>query len=492
MNSSNGHHSSQPLKEIETRLFINGEFVESSNGKTFNLLSPKSHDLVANVFEASEEDVDRAVAAAKAAQPSWAALTVEERSQYFKKLASLVRDHHDELAKLEALSMGKPVSTFFDAYAFASTFDYYSESGYNMQGTSSLNTPGYVNLTFRQPFGVVAAIIPWNVPLLFFAKKVAPALAVGNTVVLKSSEKAPLTSARIGHFIKEAGFPPGVINIVTGFGNVSGSVLSHHMDVRALSFTGSTRTGRLIQQASSKSNLKTVMLELGGKSPAVVFEDADLEAAAEATQHSIQTNSGQTCMANSRVYVQDTVADKFIDLFKEKFGPVKVGDPTLKDTNHGPQADKLQYDGVLKYLEIGKKDGKLIMGGNPDSDENGYFIPPTVFTGLPEDSQMMKEEVFGPVVNINTFKTEEEVMAKANDTEYGLYAAVFTKNIDRAMRFAKGLEAGTVGVNCTSPTTAEDTPFGGYKGSGLGREGLPSYSMDNFLETKTVLIKIDS
>jgi acyl-CoA reductase-like NAD-dependent aldehyde dehydrogenase len=298
-------------------------------------------------------------------------------------------------------------------------------------------------------------------------------------------------SAAIGHFIKEAGFPPGVINIVSGHGSVSGSVLSHHMDVRALSFTGSTQTGRLIQQASSKSNLKPVFLELGGKSPAIVFEDANLEDAAQACQFSVQSNSGQTCMATSRVYVQDTIAEKFIELFKEKFGPVTIGDPTLKETNHGPQADKVQYENVLKYLEIGKKDGKLVMGGNPQSHENGYFVPPTIFTDTPEDSVIMREEVFGPVVNINIFKTEEEVLAKANNTEYGLYAAVFTKNIDRAMRFAKGLEAGTVGVNCTSPTTGKDTPFGGYKGSGLGREGL-THSLDHFLETKSVVIKIDS
>lgn len=281
-----------------------------------------------------------------------------------------------------------------------------------------------------------------------------------------------------------------MLNIITGFGNVSGSVLSHHMDVRALSFTGSTRTGRHIQEAAAKSNLKVVMLELGGKSPAIIFEDADLEKAAEATQHSVQTNSGQTCMANSRVYVQDTVADKFIELFKTKFAPVSLGDPTASDVNHGPQADKVQHSNVLKYLEIAKKDGKVILGGTAN-DEKGYFINPTIFTGLPEDSQAMKEEIFGPVVNINIFKTEEEVLAKANNTEYGLYASVFTKNIDRAMRFAKGLEAGTVGVNVTSPVTARDTPFGGYKGSGIGREGF-AHSMDNFLETKTVLIKLDS
>lgn len=296
-------------------------------------------------------------------------------------------------------------------------------------------------------------------------------------------------SARVAHFVKEAGFPPGVLNIITGFGQVSGAVLSHHMDVRALSFTGSTRTGRLIHEAAAKSNLKVVMLELGGKCPAIIFDDADLENAANATEHSIQHNSGQSCFANSRIYVQDTIADKFIEIFKKKFGSVKIGDPTLRETTHGPQADKVQYETVLRYLEIGKQDGKLILGGQPSSEQPGYFINPTIFLDTPEDSRIMKEEIFGPVVNINTFKTEEEVMAKANDTEYGLYAAVFTKNIDRAMRFSKGLEAGTVGVNCTSPVTGRDTAFGGYKGSGIGREGL-LYTMNNFLETKSVLIKM--
>lgn len=294
--------------------------------------------------------------------------------------------------------------------------------------------------------------------------------------------------------IQEAGFPPGVINVIAGFGNVSGSVLSHHMDVRALSFTGSTRTGRLIQEASAKSNLKAISLELGGKSPAVIFEDADLDAAAAATQHSIQTTSGQTCMANSRIYVQDTVADRFIEVFKTKFAAVNIGDPTLPETNHGPLADKLQYDNVMRYLEIGKKDCKIILGDEPYSNPGGkgYFVSPTIFLDAPEESKIMKEEVFGPVVVINVFKTEAEALTKANNTEYGLYASVFTKNIDRALRFAKGLEAGTVGVNCTSPLTGQDTPFGGYKGSGIGREGFPTYSLDFYLETKSVLLRVSS
>jgi aldehyde dehydrogenase (NAD+) len=282
-----------------------------------------------------------------------------------------------------------------------------------------------------------------------------------------------------------------VINIITGFGNVSGSILSSHMDVRALTFTGSGRTGRLIQAAAAKSNLKRVFLELGGKSPAVVFDDADLQKAAKETAYSIQWNSGQVCMANSRVYVQDTVADKFIDLFKEQWKDVGMGDPLDKNSRHGPQADGAQQKTVLRYLEMGKQSGDLVLGGGAPSDREGYYIQPTIFTNTPEDATVMKEEIFGPVVNINVFKTEEEVLAKANNTEFGLYAAVFTKDISRALRFAKGLESGTVGVNCTSPSLGPDMPFGGYKSSGTGREGKPHYSLENFLEVKTVLIKLD-
>lgn len=261
------------------------------------------------------------------------------------------------------------------------------------------------------------------------------------------------------------------------------------MDVRALSFTGSTRTGRFIQEAASKSNLKVVLLELGGKSPAIVFDDADLDVAVADTQLSMRTNSGQMCMANSRVYVQDTIAEKFTALFKAKFSSsAVVGDPTHPETNHGPQADKIQHENVQRYIEIGKEEGTLVLGGEETSDTAGYFIRPTIFVDTPEDARIMKEEIFGPVVVINVFSTEEEVMTKANNSEYGLYASVYTKNLDRAMRFVRGLEAGTVGVNCTSPTVAKDLPFGGYKGSGIGREGLHC-SMNNFLETKSVMIK---
>jgi aldehyde dehydrogenase (NAD+) len=444
------------------------------------------------VPEATKDDVNNAVAAAKRAFPAWSALDPAKRGGYMKKLAGLIRQHNDELALLEAKSMGRPLPGFFEGYAAAGSYEYYAEAWPHIQGQASLNTPGYVTMTLRQPFGVVGAIIPWNVSLLFFAGKTAPALITGNTVVLKSSEKAPLGAAKFAELIHEAGFPPGVFNVISGHGNPSGAALSSHMDVRAISFTGSGRTGRLIQEAAAESNLKKVILELGGKSPVVIFDDADIEQAAKDTMHSIQWNSGQVCMANSRVYVQDTIAEKFIEASKKALAAAKPGDPTQKGVDHGPQADKTQYETVLSYIDEGKKTGKLVQGGKGSYDKTGgFFIEPTIFLDTAENAKIMKEEIFGPVVNINVIKTEEEAIQKANDTEYGLYAAVYTKNIDRAMRVTQQLNSGYVGINCTSPTTARDLPFGGYKSSGQGREGY-LYSMDNFLEVKSVMMKVDA
>jgi aldehyde dehydrogenase (NAD+) len=442
------------------------------------------------VSEGTIEDVDKAVAAAKAAFPSWSALSPSERGKPLKKMAELITAATAELAKLDAISLGRPVNSFFDAYYAAAHFNYFSEAAYPV-GTSSLNTPGFVNMDLRQPYGVCASIIPWNSPLIFFSKKLAPALAAGNTMVIKTSEKAPLTSDRCAAMLNEAGFPPGVVNVIHGHGAVSGAALSSHMDVRALSFTGSVRTGRRIQKAAADSNFKHLIFELGGKSPAVVFEDADLDKAAQETQHSIFWHSGQTCMADSRIYVQKSVADKFIATFKALTEKRKMGDPNLSDTDNGPQADRMQYDTVMKYIEDAKKTGQMLpLNFDPATNASGdLFIPPVVFLQQPEDSNIMKEEVFGPVVCINVFETEEEVLKYANDSEYGLYASVYTKDLDRALRFAKGLESGMIGVNCTSPTGSWDMPFGGYKSSGVGRESF-LMSMDDWLEHKSVFIKV--
>lgn len=479
--------------KIERRHYINGEFSESSDKGTFKLSSPYSHEKIVDMCEASVDDANRAVAAAKAAFPSWSALDPNARGAYMKKLAELIIRDATELSQLDAMSMGRPVSQYFDAYLAAQYFSHYAEAGYEAKGSTSLNTPGFVNMTFRQPIGPVAAIIPWNIPTIMFAMKIAPALAAGCTTVLKSSEKAPLTPAKLAALSQEAGFPKGVINVLSGHGQPSGSTLSAHMDIRLINFTGSTFTGRKIQAAAASSNLKKVVLELGGKSPALIFEDADLAKAAGDTVASLQILMGQACIANSRIYVQDTVADKYKEAFKAIFKAAKKGDPLLPETQQGPQADEIQFERIKTFLEAAKQGkGKLELGGNAtkDADGTGYFIEPTVYSDVPEDEKTQKEEVFGPYVNINTFKTEEEAIEKANNTEYGLYASVYTKDISRAMRVAKAFESGQVGVNCTSPTFANDMPFGGYKGSGQGREGF-GYSLDEYLEIKTVMVKYD-
>ncbi|KAK3402359.1 aldehyde dehydrogenase domain-containing protein [Sordaria brevicollis] len=478
--------------EFQPKLLINGEFVEASDKATFNVINPLNGSVSCSVPEATEDDTNRAVAAAKAAQPAWAALDPTARGACLKKLASLLREHKPTLAHLEAISMGVPLTQYFHADIAAEELDYFSEAWPHIQGQSSINTPGYVTMTLRQPFGVVACIIPWNAPVFFFAVKAAAALITGNTVVVKSSEKAPLAVAFASTLITQAGFPPGVFNVLSGHGVPSGRCLARHMEVRALSFTGSSRTGKLIQEEAAKTNLKSVTLELGGKSPAIVFEDApDLEAAVAATVAGFTLNAGQFCIANSRVYVQASIAEKFTKAFVKHVSAIKGGDPLEATTGMGPQADEIQYKTILSYIESGKQSGTLAAGGNGKLDSTkGYFIEPTVFRDSPEDSKIVREEIFGPVVNINTFETEEEVVAKANDTEFGLYASVFTKDISRAMRMAKALESGYVAVNCSSPTQGRDLPFGGWKGSGQGREGK-LYSMDHFMETKSVVIKLD-
>ncbi|SPO06221.1 probable aldehyde dehydrogenase [Cephalotrichum gorgonifer] len=479
-------------KAFVPKLLINGELVGASDGATFPLFNPATREKIADVPEATTQDVETAVAAAKAAFPAWSALDPTARGACLKRLGALIRKHNDELAYLESISMGRPVSEYFEGWVAAGEFDHYAEAWSSIQGQATLNTPGFVGLTLRQPYGVAGVIIPWNVPVLFLAKKAAPALIAGNTVVLKSSEKAPLASAKIAELAVEAGFPPGVFNIITGHGQTSGAAMSSHMDIGVLTFTGSGRTGRLIQEAAAKSNLKKVILELGGKSPAIVFDDANLEKTVAQTVKGIQWNSGQVCMANSRIYVQEAIASTFVEVFNKEFASVKAGNPLDKDVHHGPLVDDVQYRSVLSYIEEGKKSGTVAIGGQGTLESTGgYFVEPTVFLDTPEDARIMKEEIFGPVVHINTFKTEAEAIAKANDTVYGLYASVYTRDIERAMRVAKALDSGHVSINASSPTTGRDLPFGGYKVSGQGREGY-LHSLDNFLETKTVLIRVDA
>lgn len=369
---------------------------------------------------------------------------------------------------------------------------YTAGKAWDIQGDTSLNTAGMVNLTFRQPFGVTAGITPWNIPVAMVAFKMGPALIAGNTIVIKASEKAPLSPLLFAKCCQEIGLPKGVFNLINGYGRPTGEALAKHMDVRKISFTGSGPTGRAIKKAAADSNLKNVTLELGGKSPLLIFPDADLAQAVPAAAFSILANSGQACIASSRIYVHADIADKFTEAMKAAMTQMgQSNDPLAVGTMRGPQVDKLQFDRVMSFLNYAKEQNLNVAlgGGSEDKGGAGYYVAPTIITGAPEDSRVMKEEIFGPVVCINTFTDEEEVLRRANDTEYGLYASVFTKDISLALRVAKKLEAGSVGINATSPTVAFDMPFGGFKASGDGRE-LSKYATDYWTELKSVYIRL--
>ncbi|KAK4051570.1 hypothetical protein OIV83_002710 [Microbotryomycetes sp. JL201] len=486
---------SKPTFNIETRLWINGDFVEPADAQTFVLRSPATDEDVAHVHVAGPKDVNRAVACAKAAQPAWAELPAAVRASKLLKLADLIERDAEKITRLDAIAMGRPVGTQgIDIAVSAARLRYEAGLAQTLVGESSLLSPGQLNLVLRQPLGVTAGILPFNVPIIMMVGKMGPAIAAGNAIIIKSSEKAPLAVLHIVSLTKEAGIPDGIVSCLSGLGQ-TGALLASHMEIRKISFTGSTRTGRLIAKAAAESNLKDVALELGGKSPAIVFDDADLDTAIPACDFSIRWNSGQICMANSRIYVHKNIAEEFKKRFIASFGSYKHGDPLDPETGMGPQADAIQGKIVQSYIDIGKQDGKLLLGGERVGDKGNFFTP-TVFSNVPEDSRINKEEVFGPVVVIHEFEDERDVIRRANDTEYGLYAAVFTKDIDRAIRVAKKLEAssllyslaGTVGVNATSPSTANELTFGGFKSSGMGREqGIES--LKRWTEEKSVVIK---
>lgn len=364
----------------------------------------------------------------------------------------------------------------------------------DIQGESSLQTAGFLNVTIRQPYGVCAAITPWNAPVTMMTFKMAPAIIAGNTIVIKSSEKAPLTSLCVAQLIKDAGFPPGVVNILSGSGVPCGSSLALHPRIRKISFTGSVKAGKAILEAAAKTNLKKVTLELGGKSPLVIFEDADIEKAADAAARSILLNSGQACIASSRVYIAETILQSFSECLVDKLrtlgsNPEQGNDPTQKTTRRGPQATETQYKTIMGYLNEAKKSNYDIIYGGEREGCKGFFIQPTVILKPPEESRVMKEEIFGPVICLQTFSEENDVMERANDSEYGLYASVFTRDIQRALRVAKRFESGNVGVNVSSPMMTHDMPFGGFKQSGMGKE-LGVYSVKEWTEVKTIYIAL--
>jgi aldehyde dehydrogenase (NAD+) len=467
---------------------IGGKWVNSASGKTFDTLDPTSGEVICKVAEGDKADIDLAVKAARDAfeRGSWSRMVPSERGRLLHKLADAIESHKDELAALESLDNGKPVndSLAADLPLTLQCYRYYAGWADKVYGQTIPIDGPYFTYTRHEPVGVVGQIIPWNFPLLMQAWKWGPALACGNTVVLKPAEQTPLTALRVAQLAQEVGFPDGVINVVPGYGPTAGAALASHMDVDKIAFTGETGTGKIVMTAAAQSNLKRVSLELGGKSPNVVFSDADIDAAVEGAYFGLFFNQGQCCCAGSRLFVQDAVYDEFVAKVTAKAKGRKVGDPFDPAVEQGPQVSQEQFDRVMGYIDAGKKDGAKMLAGGSRVGERGYFIQPTVFCDVQDEMKIAKEEIFGPVMSILKFSKVEEVLERGNGTFYGLAAAVWTKDIKKALRLANGLRAGTVWVNCFDVFDA-GAPFGGFKMSGLGRE-LGQYALQLYTEVKTV------
>ncbi|EED13331.1 aldehyde dehydrogenase, putative [Talaromyces stipitatus ATCC 10500] len=479
---------------IETRLFINNEYVEAKSGQTIQVHNPVDGSLIAsNIHVAGESDVDDAVAAATKAfkEGPWSQFTGTQRGKLLYRFADLLEQNLDEVVRLESLAMGIPVGgAKMIAQKIPAYFRYYAGYADKLEGDVFPPEEGSYNFVQYEPLGVVACIAAWNTTYLYYAWKIAPALAAGNTVIFKTSEKSPLGGLFIGKLFVEAGFPPGVVNLVTGAGQ-TGHLLAAHPKIRMISFTGSINTGRKVQEAAAKSNLKKVSLELGGKSPAIVFEDADLANAVPNLAHGFLFNSGQVCAAATRLYIHESISDKLIPILKSTFESISQGlgsSPLDPNTFIGPVADSAQFENVMRYIAEGKKTAQLITGGNQKGDK-GFFIEPTIFYEPNPNAKIIKEEIFGPVLVVQTFKTEEEVIAMANDTEYGLSASIYTENISRALRVASKIESGSVAINCAF-RPEKSTAFGGYKQSGNGTRESGKYGLHDFMQAKTIHVKL--
>ncbi|KAI9260682.1 aldehyde dehydrogenase domain-containing protein [Phascolomyces articulosus] len=474
---------------VNTGLFINNEFVAGAH--TIETVNPSTGEVITSVQAAEAEQVDLAVEAAhKAFYGGWKTTNARERAHLMHKLADLVQRDGEDIAHLETMDNGKPLrdSRNFDITGVVGQLRYFAGFCDKLHG-KVIETEGKLSYTVHEPIGVCAGIIPWNVPIAMLAWKIAPALATGNTIVIKSSEVTPLSALKMAELIKEAGFPPGVVNIITGYGNKAGEALSRHMKVSKVAFTGSTATGRAIMKAAAETNLKKVTLELGGKSPNIIFDDVEnLDEAVFWSRMGIYWNAGQMCSAGSRIYVQEGIYDQFIEKFKAMALSGKIGNPFDEDTFQGPQVSEIQFKRVMDYIELGKKEGATCYIGGKRSGSQGYFIEPTMFTDVKPDMRIMKEEIFGPVVAISKFKDVDDVVAQANDTTYGLAASVFTSNIKRAITVSNALEAGSVWVNCYN-LVSENSPFGGYKQSGIGREN-GEYALSEYTQIKAIKINV--
>ncbi|HKF05538.1 MAG TPA: aldehyde dehydrogenase family protein [Candidatus Sulfotelmatobacter sp.] len=477
--------------QTRTQLLIGDQWVSSESGKTFPTYNPATGEKIAEVAEADIADVDKAVKVARKAleRGPWSKTSASERGRLLNRLADLIEEHADELAKLETLDNGMPLSVARNV-AIPLTlgqFRYFAGWADKNQGKTIPINGDYFCYTRHEPVGVVGQITPWNFPLLMYGMKLGPALATGNTVVLKPAEQTPLTALRIGELIQEAGYPTGVVNILPGYGPTAGAAIANHMDIDKVAFTGSAEVGRLILQAAGKSNLKRVSLELGGKSPNIVFADAEMEQAIEGCHFGLFFNQGQVCCAGSRLFVEDKVYDEFVEKSVARAARRTVGNPFDPAVEQGPQIDRAQFDKVMSYIDAGKREGAdLLVGGKPVGDD-GLFIEPTVFANVQDEMKIAREEIFGPVMSIIRFRSLDEVIERANNTTYGLAAAVWTRDIGKTLAIANNVKAGTVWVNCFDVFDAA-APFGGFKQSGIGRE-MGEYALQQYTEVKTVTIK---
>ena len=478
-----------PPKVSDKKMLIGGKWVDSASGKTFETINPATGDTICQIAEGDKADVDLAVSAARKALDSkpWVRMSAAQRGRLIYKLADLIEDNAQELAAIETLDNGKPIrdSLNIDIPTVVACYRYYAGWSDKIHGkVIPVNGP-YMAYTRHEPVGVVGQIIPWNFPALMMAWKWGPALACGCTVILKPAEQTSLSALRIAELAQEAGFPDGVINVVPGYGPTAGAAIASHPDINKVAFTGSTEVGQEIMKAAAGSNLKRVTLELGGKSPNIIFADADVETAAKFAYNALFFNMGQCCCAGSRLFVEDKAYDQVLETIIKFAKKQTLGDPFDEKTTQGPQVSEEQFNRILGYIDTGKKEGDNCSTGGNKVDRAGYFIEPTVFENVKDDMKIAQEEIFGPVLCALKFSDADDIVQRGNKSMYGLAAAVWTRDINKANRMSAGLKAGTVWINCYDVFDAA-VPFGGFKMSGLGRE-LGEYALQNYTEVKAVV-----